>query len=138
MTYTIRKTFRFEAAHHLTGLPEGHQCGRPHGHSYRVTVELSEDDLVPPGFVADFGDLKPVKLWLDAVFDHQDLNEVLGPWWERAGLDYATAPTSEHLAELIYTVIKDSHISGVPWPVVNALSAVGVSETETSWAEYRP
>jgi 6-pyruvoyltetrahydropterin/6-carboxytetrahydropterin synthase len=104
--YTIYKSFRFEAAHHLTGLPDGHQCGRQHGHSYRVTVILEADELVIPGFVADFGDLKPVKRWVDTVMDHQDLNEVLPEWWTRAGLDADTAPTSEHLAELVYTVIK--------------------------------
>lgn len=138
MSYTIWKSFRFEAAHHLTGLPEGHQCGRQHGHSYRVTVELSGEGLVIPGFVADFGDLKPVKRWLDTVFDHQDLNEVLGPWWKLVGLDEDTAPTSEHLAWLIYTVIKDSYISGLPLGVTSSLTAVKISETETSCAEYRP
>lgn len=138
MSYTIWKSFRFEGAHHLTGLPEGHQCGRQHGHSYRVTVELSDDGLIGPGFVADFGQLKPVKLWLDTVFDHHDLNEVLGPWWKRVGLDEDTAPTSENLAYLIYWVIKESHISGLSSEVTSSVSAVKISETETSLAEYRP
>lgn len=138
MSYTIWKSFRFEGAHHLTGLPEGHQCGRQHGHSYRVTVELAGDILVEPGFVADFGDLKPVKRWLDSVFDHQDLNEVLRPWWITAGFDGGTTPTSEHLAELIYWVIKESHISGLPRAVTSSIIAVKISETETSCAEYRP
>lgn len=137
MSYKIWKSFRFEAAHHLTGLPEGHQCGRQHGHSYRVTVELAGEQLTDPGFVTDFGDLKPVKRWLDTVFDHQDLNEVLGPWWVRVNMDKDTAPTSEHLAELIYWVIKQSHISGLSLGVTTGLRAVRIAETETSCAEYR-
>jgi len=137
MSYTIFKSFRFEAAHHLTGLPEGHQCGRIHGHSYRVTVILESDGLVIPGFVADFGDLKPVKKWIDDTMDHQDLNKVLGPWWIKAGLDEDTAPTSEHLAELIYNIVRYAHID-VPSSVTLNLAAVRISETETSCAEYRP
>jgi len=138
VTYTISKTFRFEAAHHLDGLPEGHQCGRVHGHSYRVTLELSNIELTGPGFVIDFGELKPVKTWIDSVFDHQDLNKVLQSWWKRIGLDEDTAPTSENLAYLIYWVIRDSHVSGLPLGHSPMLSAVRISETESSWAEYRP
>lgn len=138
MTYTIRKTFRFEAAHHLTGLPEDHQCAREHGHSYKVTIELASDELAAPGFVADFGDLKPVKDWIDECLDHQDLNEVLPTWFFRAGQDPATAPTSEHMAFLIYWLIKDAYMSGTKIEVISTLVAVVVSETETSWAEYRP
>jgi 6-pyruvoyltetrahydropterin/6-carboxytetrahydropterin synthase len=137
MSYTIFKTFRFEAAHHLTGLPDGHQCGRVHGHSYRVTVILESAGLVIPGFVADFGDLKPVKQWVDATLDHQDLNAVLGPWWVRAGLDEDTAPTSEHLAELIYTAVRYL-IPDLSPGVTSSLAAVRISETETSCAEFRP
>lgn len=138
MTYTIRKTFRFEAAHSLTGLPEDHQCGRVHGHSYRITVELASGELSAPGFVADFGDLKPVKDWIDDFLDHHDLNEALPVWFLRTGQDPGTAPTSEHMAALVYWLIKDSHIHGLPFGVTSALVAVQVSETETSWAEYRP
>lgn len=134
--HTIWKSFRFEAAHHLTGLPEDHQCGRVHGHSYRVTLELT-GPLSSPGFVTDFGNLKTVKLWLDAVFDHHDLNEVLPEWFQRIGKAKDTAPTSENMAELIYWVIRESHIS-VPSEVAMALCAVKISETETSLAEYRP
>lgn len=136
--YRIEKEYRFEAAHHLTGLPPEHQCSRPHGHSYRVVVVLESDTLVIPGFVADFAELSPVKAWIDSTLDHRDLNEVLGPWWVRAGLDYATAPTSEHMAEMIYTLIKESHIAGLPYEVTASLAAVRLSETATSWAEFRP
>jgi len=135
-SYRIFKSFRFEAAHHLTGLPEGHQCSRVHGHSYRITVILESDSLVIPGFVADFGDLGPVKKWIDSTMDHQDLNEVLGPWWVAAGLEEDTAPTSEHLAELVYNVVR--YALSLPLGVTDALVAVRISETETSCAEYRP
>ncbi|MFW2389327.1 MAG: 6-pyruvoyl trahydropterin synthase family protein, partial [Polyangiales bacterium] len=34
----IWREFRFEAAHLLPNVPEGHKCKRLHGHSYRVRV----------------------------------------------------------------------------------------------------
>lgn len=29
------REFTFEAAHRLPAVPDGHKCGRLHGHSYR-------------------------------------------------------------------------------------------------------
>ena len=34
MSTTLFKDFTFEAAHHLPHVPEGHKCGRLHGHSF--------------------------------------------------------------------------------------------------------
>lgn len=41
--YRIGKLFRFEAAHHLSDLPEGHKCARLHGHSYTVEISVATD-----------------------------------------------------------------------------------------------
>ena len=35
---SIWKDFHFDAAHWLPHVPEGHKCGRMHGHTYRVRV----------------------------------------------------------------------------------------------------
>jgi 6-pyruvoyltetrahydropterin/6-carboxytetrahydropterin synthase len=85
--YTIGKRFSFCASHALPGLPSGHKCARTHGHNYVVEVVLQADELEPPGFVTDFGDLAPLKTYLDNAFDHRHLNDVL-----------EVPPTSEHLA----------------------------------------
>jgi 6-pyruvoyltetrahydropterin/6-carboxytetrahydropterin synthase len=37
----LAKTYRFEAAHWLPHVPEGHKCGRPHGHSYEISVHVA-------------------------------------------------------------------------------------------------
>jgi 6-pyruvoyltetrahydropterin/6-carboxytetrahydropterin synthase len=58
--YRIAKTFTFEAAHHLSGLPEEHKCARTHGHSYRVEIVLESEQLTETGFVDDFAELKPL------------------------------------------------------------------------------
>jgi 6-pyruvoyltetrahydropterin/6-carboxytetrahydropterin synthase len=57
--YRIGKSFMFEAAHRLVTLPPGHKCNRPHGHSYTAEVVVVATDLVGPGFVVDFAELKP-------------------------------------------------------------------------------
>lgn len=74
MKYSIRKEYAFEAAHHLPLVPDGHQCKRVHGHSYRVEVEISSEGL-RDGFVVDFAVLDSVMKPLVAGLDHQDLNE---------------------------------------------------------------
>ncbi len=123
MGHEIGKRFKFEAAHHLPGLPEGHKCRRPHGHSYTVEVVLTAGELTPPGFVTDFADLAPFRAYLDRDLDHRDLNEVV---------DFP--PTSENLA---------AHLAG--WFMTNVeptiparLVRVRVSETADTWAEYTP
>ena len=114
--YTIRKQFRFEAAHHLEGLAEGHPCMRLHGHSYKVEVMMRSAELDEHYFVRDYHDLDEFKAYLDSMFDHRDLNRVL-----------ALATTAENIAKHFYDWCK------LRWPEV---SAVSVAETEKTWATY--
>jgi 6-pyruvoyltetrahydropterin/6-carboxytetrahydropterin synthase len=121
--YRIGKRFTFEAGHWLAGLPDGHKCGRQHGHSYSVEVILAAAELSAPGFVVDFADLGPLKTHLDRVFDHRLLNDVV-----------AVEPTSENLARAVFDwCAVNFHL-----PAAAAVEAVRVSETPTTWAEYRP
>jgi len=115
--FTITKQFSFSASHILEGLPEGHPCGRMHGHNYVIEVELA-GPLNPVGFVVDYNDLKPIQEWIDITIDHRHLNNVL-----------AGNPTAEHLAAHLYETFR---------PRFPTLVAVRVSETPKTWAEYRP
>ncbi|MGH3871580.1 MAG: 6-carboxytetrahydropterin synthase QueD [Pseudonocardiaceae bacterium] len=120
--YRIGKRFSFDAAHILRGLPVGHKCARLHGHTYAVEIELSGRQLTAPGFVADFGDLAAFQSYLDENFDHRLLNDVLD-----------VEPTSELLAEHFFGWCV-AHLE----PVVGGrFTAVRVSETPSSWAEFR-
>lgn len=121
--YRIGKRFTFEAAHWLAGLPEGHKCGREHGHSYTVEVILASAELSGPGFVVDFAELDPIKKHLGDVFDHRKLNDVID-----------VEPTSENLARVLFAWCT----AKLPLPATVAVEAVRVSETPTTWAEYRP
>lgn len=120
--YRIGKSFGFEAAHRLGQLPEHHKCARVHGHSYAVEVTLVGQALSGPGFVVDFAELASVKQYLADTFDHQLINDVV-----------AVEPTSENLARLIFNWCSEK----LPLPDGVCVEAVKVSETATSWAEYR-
>jgi 6-pyruvoyltetrahydropterin/6-carboxytetrahydropterin synthase len=122
--YRISKSFEFSASHVLDGLPEGHQCGRLHGHNYGVEVELEGAELDPTGFVLDYGELKPVKAWIDSTLDHRHLNDVV---------DFQ--PSAERLAEWMHARVVET-LDSVPgsWTV----AAIRLHETPKTCAEYRP
>ncbi|MEC3978915.1 6-pyruvoyl trahydropterin synthase family protein [Amycolatopsis sp. H20-H5] len=111
------ESFTFEAAHHLEGLPDGHKCGRPHGHSYRVDLRL--DPQTNPRRRARLRSLLAV--YLDRHLDYRDLNAVL-----------AFQPTSELLAEHLYACILDQASTRD----AAAVLAVRVWESPRRWAEF--
>jgi 6-pyruvoyltetrahydropterin/6-carboxytetrahydropterin synthase len=124
MSHTIGKRFSFEAGHRLGGLPEGHKCARPHGHSYTVEVIVTAGELTGPGFVTDFADLDPLKRHVAEAYDHRMLNDVID-----------AEPTSENLARVLF----DWCAANIALPSPSAaIAAVRVSETPATWAEYRP
>ena len=74
----LEKTFRFEAAHWLPYVPEGHKCGRMHGHSFRVTVVVEGEVKEDSGWVMDYGIIKDAFAPLEQQLDHHLLNEIEG------------------------------------------------------------
>ncbi len=117
--YTITKEFSFSASHQLFGLADGHPCARLHGHNYAVIIELQALELNATGFVRDYRELTEFKTYLEDKVDHRHLNDLFGN----------ALVTAECLAHHFYTWCKGR------WPEV---SAVRVSETLKTWAEYRP
>lgn len=71
--FQISKRLHFSASHALRDLPDGHPCGRLHGHNYGVRIFVSADELDKVGFVVDFGVLKTL---VDEL-DHTHLNDIL-------------------------------------------------------------
>lgn len=114
--FRITKEFHFSASHQLEGLPDGHQCGRLHGHNYIVEVVLTWQSLNGVGFVVDYGDLAPFKKYLDQEIDHRHLNDLF---------EFQTS--AENLAKHFYDWCA------ARWPQTRA---VRVSETPKTWAEY--
>ena len=114
----IFKEFTFEAAHRLPHVPEGHKCGRLHGHSYRVALHVRGQIQNPDGWVMDFADVKKAfKPVLDQL-DHYYLNEIEG----------LENPTSEVLAQWIWRRLK---------PDLLGLAKIRIFETCTSGCDYR-
>lgn len=114
----IFKVFTFEAAHRLPHVPEGHKCGRLHGHSFRVELHLSGELDPHLAWVVDFADVKAVfKPVLDRL-DHHYLNDIPG----------LENPTSERITMWIWDQVK---------PLLPQLSQVVVHETCTAGSRYR-
>jgi len=91
----ITKEFRFDAAHCLPNMPDGHRYRRLHGHSFRVEVTLDGTPDPRLGWIADFDEIDRVLAGIAAELDHDTLNdipglenptlEVIGAWiFERA------------------------------------------------------
>jgi 6-pyruvoyltetrahydropterin/6-carboxytetrahydropterin synthase len=117
MNVRLVHEFRFEAAHRLPRVPEGHKCARLHGHSFRV--ELAVEGPVNPdtGWLIDFAELHRVWAPLHDELDHHYLNEIPG----------LENPTSEVLSKFIWTRLK---------PGLAGLSRVTLYETCESRCEY--
>lgn len=114
----IFKQFTIEAAHRLPHVPEGHKCGRLHGHSFGIEIRVAGTPDADTGWVMDFADIKAAFAPLFEQLDHHYLNEVEG----------LENPTSERLAAWIYERLA---------PRLPGLCEVVVRETCTSGASCR-
>jgi 6-pyruvoyltetrahydropterin/6-carboxytetrahydropterin synthase len=94
----LAKDFRFEAAHYLPKVPEGHKCRRMHGHSFRGEVVVRGAVDPSTGWLIDFADLKRVMDPILAHLDHYLLNDVEG----------LENPTSEEIAIWIWKRLAPS------------------------------
>lgn len=118
--WTLTKDFRFEASHRLPH--HDGKCFRLHGHSFKGQVHLMSPTLIEEGpkqgMVIDYSDVsKVVKAMVDEHLDHYHLNDLL------------SNPTSENLAQWVYTYLK---------PDLPMLVAVEIEETCTARCVYQP
>ena len=118
MVFDLAKTFRFESAHRLPHVPEGHKCGRLHGHSFRFEVVVTGPADAHGGWVLDYGDISDVVRPIVDQLDHRYLNDI-------AGLEN---PTSEVLCAWLWQRLA---------PQLAGLSAITVRETCTTACTYR-
>lgn len=121
--WTLHTEFTFDAAHYIEGY-DGN-CGRMHGHRYKVRISAESDTLHPseyldaPDMVCDFRELK----WASrdqekGGLDHSVLNEQL-----------PVNPTAERIAEFIFRETQKR----VPEKVSLKIT---VWESENCWVEY--
>ncbi len=117
MRARIIQDFRFEAAHRLPKVPEGHKCSRLHGHSYKVEVVVGGTVDPESGWVCDFAEVEDAWRGLHDTLDHRYLNEIPG----------LENPTSEIIAAFVWHRLK---------PAFPGLAKVVVHETCESRCEY--
>jgi 6-pyruvoyltetrahydropterin/6-carboxytetrahydropterin synthase len=111
------KEFRFEAAHFLPNVPEGHKCRRIHGHSFRGEISVRGPIDPALGWVMDFADLRTAVDPLVRELDHYLLNEI----------DGLENPTAERLAVWIWNRLA---------PILPMIHRVTIEETCTSRCNY--
>ena len=117
MQIRLVKDFRFEAAHLLPQVPQGHKCSRLHGHSFKVEVEVSGEVDERSGWLIDYAEIADAVEPIRSRLDHYYLNEIEG----------LENPTSELLAAWIWDELK---------PALPLLSRLTVHETCTSRCIY--
>jgi 6-pyruvoyltetrahydropterin/6-carboxytetrahydropterin synthase len=111
------KDFRFEAAHFLPNVAEGHKCRRTHGHSFKGEIAVRGPVDPKLGWVMDFADLKKAVDPIVTELDHYLLNDIPG----------LENPTSELLAIWLWRRLV---------PLVPNLYRVTIEETCTSRCHY--
>ena len=114
----IYKEFIFEAAHVLPNVPDGHKCGRLHGHSWKGTIYVQGEIDAHTGWIMDFAEIKRIFEPIYRELDHNYLNDIEG----------LENPTSEVLARWIWRRLK---------PQLPNLSRVVINETCTSGCVYQ-
>lgn len=77
MQFQLWKDFRFEAAHKLTMVPQGHPCRRIHGHSYRLRVHAGGFLDRRREWVVDYSEISKAALPIVEKLDHYNLNDIL-------------------------------------------------------------
>ena len=113
----IYKVFKFDAAHHLPCVPEGHKCAKVHGHSFRVEIHIRGGMDSHTGWVMDFSDISAAFEPILNQLDHKNLNQIEG----------LENPTSENLCRWIWSRLG---------PVLPQLSKVIVCESTESGCVY--
>jgi 6-pyruvoyltetrahydropterin/6-carboxytetrahydropterin synthase len=111
------REYRFEAAHRLPNVPQGHKCARLHGHSFRVELSIFGPVNPTTGWFIDYGDLDAIWQPLHDQLDHNYMNEVPG----------LENPTSEILARWLWEQLK---------PRLPELVRITVHETCDARCEY--
>ena len=112
------RDFTFEAAHRLPHVPDGHKCGRLHGHSFRVEIVCEGTIDAETGWLIDFADIKRAVQPLIDQLDHYYLNDIEG----------LSNPTAEHIAVWLWKRLK---------PALPELGQINVAETCTGRCEFR-
>lgn len=91
-------------------------CNRVHGYALAVTLVFEADELDDRNWVIDFGSLKPIKQYLEYMFDHKTLIAESDPMLEKFHeldelgiIDLIVVPEvgCEKFAEIVYRFVDE-------------------------------
>jgi 6-pyruvoyltetrahydropterin/6-carboxytetrahydropterin synthase len=115
----------FSAGHALRGYKG--KCENPHGHNYRVRVNVAGENLDSIGLLVDFVHLKKILRELIAGVDHKFLND-------QAPFN-AINPSAENMAKFFY---EETAKQMPPMPNAPRITSITVWETDETSATYTP
>lgn len=70
--------YSIDAAHWLPNVPEGHKCGKMHGHRYDIRIEISGEPDPTSGWILDYAEArKSIDPFIQKL-DHATLNDIPG------------------------------------------------------------
>ena len=95
--WELTKSFRFEAAHTLTGTTLGEVSEEIHGHSYRAEVTIRGVPDARTGMIVDLGALEQRLDRVRRRLDHRLLDKI----------NALGAPTLENLARFIWDEVAE-------------------------------
>lgn len=109
----IWRRYVFESAHQLPQVPQGHKCGRMHGHGFEVILHAA---MAPGQDVDDTGYDQLDALWAPVAADlhYRCLNDIPG----------LENPTSEMLSSWIWQRLKPE-FPGLTWVTVFETASCG-------------
>src|SRR5438132_9220124 len=94
--WELTKSFRFEAAHAISGTTLGAASEEVHGHSYRAEVAICGVPDQEKGMIVDLGLFERNISDVQQTLDHKLLNRI----------DALGAPTLENLARYIFERVQ--------------------------------
>lgn len=112
----VWQQFSFEAAHRLPNVGPDHQCGRMHGHGFKVILHANQE-LGDVDMAVDLDVLARIWAGIAPELEYACLNDIPG----------LENPTSEHLCAWLWQRLK---------PELETLSYVSVYETSTAGCHY--
>ncbi len=149
--FRICKTLEIENGHMLSHHPD--KCRYPHGHSRKVEIVLTADELDDNGMVCDFKIVKQALGEFIERFDHSLCVNTADPMFATLQAAYGeriipfeqTEPTTEVLAKTFYEHCSQllaeyaGHDTATyPLRPLVQIEKIRVWETSSSWAEYQP
>jgi 6-pyruvoyltetrahydropterin/6-carboxytetrahydropterin synthase len=109
--------YSIDAAHFLPNVPEGHKCGRMHGHRYDIRLEVSGCQQESTGWIIDYALIKAIVDPIIMGLDHQTLNEIEGlenPTCEEI-VYWIKSKVRGHLPGLTMLEVRETDRSGCVW-----------------------